>query len=93
MLHLDDAFDAADCRIEESAESPVVVHIVCISKAHEDDEGRKPWSEADCDATRLQICEKSPQSVNILKHPNLLLSHVTDGLLEQHTPTTRFFSK
>lgn len=55
MLHLNDALDAADGGIEQSADSLIIIHVVCIAYAHEDDVGRKPGDEADCNTTRLQI--------------------------------------
>lgn len=57
ILHLNDPLDAADGGIEQSADSLIIIHIVCISYAHEDDVRRKPGNEADCYTSRLQIWE------------------------------------
>ena len=54
-LHLNDALDAGDGGVEQSADSLIIVHVVCISNAHEDDVSRQPGNEADCYAARLQI--------------------------------------
>lgn len=53
--HLDDAFDAADGRVEQSADPLVVVHAVCVSHAHEDDVSGKSGDEAGRGAARLQV--------------------------------------
>lgn len=53
--HLDDAFDAADGGIEQSADPLVVVHAVCVSHAHEDDVSGESGDEAGRGAARLQV--------------------------------------
>lgn len=62
--HLDDAFDAADGRVEQRADALLVVHAVSVSHAHEDEVSRKAGEEAVCGGggARLQLCEENNAS-------------------------------
>lgn len=53
LLHLYDAFDAADGGVEQRADSLVTVDAVGVPQAHEDDVRRKSRDKIDGDATRL----------------------------------------
>lgn len=53
LLHLYDAFDAADGGVEQGADSLVAVDAVGVAEAHEDDVGRESGDKIDGDASRF----------------------------------------
>lgn len=55
LLHLDDPFDGDDGGVQQGADSLLVVDVVGVAYAHEDDVGWQPGQEADRHTAGFQI--------------------------------------